>query len=73
MFELTGSLLAELQPKLDCGVYHRALMSHTIRRTAQANAKPPLVNTYNAILAAIDVGIMLRRGSRFSWTATIQK
>jgi hypothetical protein len=46
-FELTGSLVSVLQSKLDGGVYRRALMSHNIRRTGHANAKPPLINTYN--------------------------
>ena len=46
-FELTGSLVSVLQSKLDGGVYRRALMSHNIRRTGHANARPPLINTYN--------------------------
>jgi hypothetical protein len=46
-FELTGSLVAQLPSELNHGVHRRALMSHNIRRMGQANAKPPLIDTYN--------------------------
>ena len=46
-FELVGSLVATLQPKLDAGIHRRALMSHNIRRTQHTNNKPPLISTYD--------------------------
>jgi hypothetical protein len=44
-FELTGSLVAMLQPNLDAGIHRRALMSHNIRRTQRTNDKPPLISS----------------------------
>jgi hypothetical protein len=45
-FDLTGSLVAELQPKLDAGIHRRALVSHNIRRMQRTENKPPLISTY---------------------------
>jgi len=46
-FELSGTLVATLQPSLDAGIYRRALMSHNLRRTQRTNNKPPLIKTYD--------------------------
>ena len=45
-FDLSGTVMAVLQPALDLGLHRRALMSHTIRRMIGfGSAKPPLVVT----------------------------